>query len=101
MADGCGHASDLAISTFVYGELEPAIRYRFACAHGGMSWPQIRGVDKLDLGRTGGAILESDALAQFLQITGLRLAFHLNQIGFGQVKARLADTCLQGAVIGK
>ena len=70
MANGGGHAANLAISTFVYGEFEPAIRYRFARTHRGVARPQIRGVDKVCQGWTGGTVLERDALAQFLQLLG-------------------------------
>jgi len=36
-----------------------------------------------------------------LQFLPPGLAFHLNQIGFGKLEPRVADTCLQGAVIGQ
>jgi hypothetical protein len=40
-------------------------------------------------------------LAQFLHFLLTRLAFHLDQIGFGKFVPWIADACLQGAVIGQ
>ena len=101
VADSGSHTANLAISTFVYGELQPAIRYRFTGPHRWVARPQIRGLDGVYLGWPTGAVLESDSLAQFLQFLLPGRTFHLHQIGLGQMKARLADACLQGTVIGE
>lgn len=101
MTDGGGHSPHLPISTFVYGEFQPAIRYCFSGPDRGVTRPQVRGVDARRFGGSAVAILQGDALAQFLQFLLPGRAFHLNQVGLGQMETRVTDTRLQGTVISE
>ncbi|GAB4352608.1 MAG: hypothetical protein Kow0073_08400 [Immundisolibacter sp.] len=102
VADGSGHASHLAVAAFGDDQLQPGGGNVTAFADRRLARPQPRWrCDAACLCRAGEAVLEAHAAAQRAERGLVWLAFHLRQVGLGQLEGGVGDALLQAAVAGQ
>ncbi len=100
MAQGGGHAPYLPVTAFPQYQLDPDSRHALAETDRRGPGPETCWFrDEPCPGGQGGAVMQTDARTQSLQISFRGNAFHLYPISLRQLVARMADTLLQFAVI--
>ena len=102
MADGGGHAANLAVSALAEADLEPAIRHRFAVTDRGIARPEAgRLIDDLRACGPSAAILEIEAALEGLQRCLIGVALNLRPIGLCHLVPGVGDARLKLSVIGE
>lgn len=85
----------------MYRQRDPARGNAGTVAHGRVPLPQPRRLHPDGAGGQGEAVVKRHAVAQRLQCRLRDFALHLHPVGLGQLPARVADACLQRAVVGE
>ena len=102
VADGGGHAANLAVAASGDDQWDPSIGDGFAKAHRRGARPEPFGfVDDFANCGAGWAVFQGQAIAQGIDRGGVGRAFNLGDVGFGHFVFGMGDLGLEFAIVGQ
>lgn len=102
MADGRGHAADLAVAALDQFELEPAVGHILPEADGGIArWKDGLGIEKGHAAGSGAVVLDGDSVGEFVERFWGWDPFDLGPVGAWVAAFGIEEACVESGLVAE